>query len=235
MGRNNGIRNAAGEFIVFADDDFLLPTECIETVVALLKEGKFAGIASIINMSLPIEETWQQYLTINNYPLNRRIDEGEIEVDIFGGLMAFRRDLFDQVGFFDEVFGVLNPSCSGEDTEFCRRVRSSGRRLAIDPRVIVEHEIDHDGGCAARKGDQTKILRQQMRANLYIEMKFSDEPPRIRMTGWLRLLRASIINRALIAQGPWEIYRRLKLLKTEHADVRGIFLSSNDFKRSRSA
>ena len=224
MARNTGLRHSSGEYIVFADDDLLLPSNCLDVLIERLEENVYAGVTGIINPRLALTDIWQQYLKANDCRLNRRMEEGEFEVERFiGALMVFRKEIFDKVGLFDEAFGVLNPSCSGEDTEFCRRVRHFGLRLAIDPRVIVEHEMDHLGGCAAREGDTKKKLRQQLRAGLYIEMKYARNPPRIGPAGWLGVIRGGILNRDILLSGPFEIARRLQLLKEEYADVRNIY------------
>lgn len=228
MARNTGLREVKSGYVVFADDDFLLPANCIGDVVSTIHGSDYAGVASIINWSLPIDAIWKECLKIHGYSLDRSISDGPLDVDVFGGLMAFRRELFDKVGYFDENFGILNRSCSGEDTEFCRRVRTAGLKLCIDPRIIVEHELEHSGGCAAREGDSQKILRQQLRANLYIEMKYSRNPPRIDTSGWLRLCRALILNRAILTSKCREIPGRISLLRKEFQDVQRVFLETRN-------
>jgi len=58
-----------------------------------------------------------------------------------GGNMAIRREVFDQVGMFDERLG---PGQSGisEDVEFAERVLKAGKRIGYEPRASVYNEID---------------------------------------------------------------------------------------------
>jgi GT2 family glycosyltransferase/glycosyltransferase involved in cell wall biosynthesis len=61
---------------------------------------------------------------------------------VTGACMAIRRDLFEQIGGFDERF----ISC-GSDVEICLRLRSAGYRIVYNPFVrLIHHE------CATRQG-----------------------------------------------------------------------------------
>ena len=49
------------------------------------------------------------------------------------GAAAFRREVFDRVGLFDESF------VRGEDTEFTGRLRAAGIAVTYEPRVRIGH------------------------------------------------------------------------------------------------
>lgn len=54
-----------------------------------------------------------------------------------------KRETIDKVGYLDEVTFA---GCYGnDDADYSRRVRLAGYRLAVTPRVAVQHGLDHNG------------------------------------------------------------------------------------------
>jgi GT2 family glycosyltransferase len=59
----------------------------------------------------------------------------ETEVDwLAGAFMMLRRETFEVVGGFSEDFFMY-----GEDSEWCMRIKRSGRRIVFAPRGVVYH------------------------------------------------------------------------------------------------
>ncbi|MEJ7770118.1 MAG: glycosyltransferase family 2 protein, partial [Chitinophagaceae bacterium] len=56
-----------------------------------------------------------------------------------GANMAFRKSLFEQVGYFDERLDVGAAGCSG-DSEFWHRILFNGFTIVYSPRAVVYHE-----------------------------------------------------------------------------------------------
>ena len=55
------------------------------------------------------------------------------EVDwVVGGCFMIRRDVFTQLGGFDERFFLFF-----EDTDLCRRVGLAGKKVLYDPRIVA--------------------------------------------------------------------------------------------------
>jgi GT2 family glycosyltransferase len=63
-----------------------------------------------------------------------------------GANMAFRRPVFDQLGFFDERLGAGAAGCS-EDSEFWYRMLDAGLSIRYEPLAVVQHfhRIDEEG------------------------------------------------------------------------------------------
>ncbi|MDD5503592.1 MAG: glycosyltransferase, partial [Candidatus Thermoplasmatota archaeon] len=57
-----------------------------------------------------------------------------------GSSMAFRRDVFDKIGKFDERFGVGASFKSGEDVDIFYRILKAGGKIAYAPSAVVRHK-----------------------------------------------------------------------------------------------
>lgn len=77
----------------------------------------------------------RRVLTRTKTPDYERI-QARMPVDWVGGMfMLFRRDLYRQLGGFDERFFMYM-----EDVDICRRVRDRGLQVVFDPAVAVIHD-----------------------------------------------------------------------------------------------
>ncbi len=140
--RNAGMEAAAGDPLVFLDNDMLPPPEWLTILVEEVhKPG--VGIVS----GIPSNEIAR---------LNGRASpDGLIEYPhVGGGCTAITRRCFDAVGYFDE--SLMN---NGEDTDFCYRARERGFRIANTPRLIIQHK----GGGTRRDLDKREMARSARR------------------------------------------------------------------------
>lgn|SRR3990167_7218841 len=77
-----------------------------------------------------------------------------------GSLFAFRKEVFEQVGGFDERFQF---TC--EDVDFCKRLQAAGYRIhPIDPPLLGEYVFHHEG--ATRNYYKQDIVKYQRLAHL---------------------------------------------------------------------
>jgi GT2 family glycosyltransferase len=58
----------------------------------------------------------------------------------FGACMAMRREVFDEIGGFDEAIFLY-----GEDMDLCRRIHETGRDVILDTRILVPHSGNESG------------------------------------------------------------------------------------------
>src|SRR5204862_7187826 len=83
--------------------------------------------------------------------LGRWPRDTEQEVDIVTGcLLLTRRNVWDELGGFDERFWVY-----GEDADFCLRAAGRGWRPAITPRATVVHVV---GASSASEYDKKDLV-----------------------------------------------------------------------------
>jgi len=122
--RNEGIKRAASDKIVFLDDDSRPREGYLEEASKILDEE--AAIAGRIVH--PRDDIFSTYFT-SHY------DQGSAGyVDYFWGCnMALRREVFDAVGMWDE-----NISWGHEEKELADRVRRE-YNIYYDPDLVVDH------------------------------------------------------------------------------------------------
>jgi glycosyltransferase involved in cell wall biosynthesis len=149
--RNAGIRAASAEIIVYTDDDVRLHPRWLERIVAAFDDSRIMVVTGLV---LPAElETQAQCHFERFWPLGRGYHRIDYERAFFsvdrtrgcpaweigaGANMAFRRQIFDQIGFFDERLDVGQAGCSG-DSEYWHRVLTHGWVCRYEPSAVVFH------------------------------------------------------------------------------------------------
>jgi len=219
MARNNGLSLASGAFVVFIDDDVLLPADCIRRLVDHLSRGVSDGVTGLINFDWSDEELRQRWDIAK-----KRIENGLWYVNNFiGAVMAFRREVFDSIGGFDERLGALSRGM-GEDYEFCRRATRAQLRLAIDTTIVIQHPTGVGGGCAIREIAPEEARTRHIQSGFYIEMKLAERYGRIGIQGWVRMLRGWAFNREMFKHGIIPILENLRELRKHYKIVRAFYL-----------
>jgi glycosyltransferase involved in cell wall biosynthesis len=152
--RNTGLDHAEGQFVVFADDDLDVDRDWLATSISAFGEGDQVGATS--GMTLPgslatPSERWfegfgglQRGFDTRTYnvldpPPDKPLFPFTVGEFGSGRSMAFRRDLFKQLGGFDLALGPDTPTLAGEDIEALLRIVLSGRELVHEPAAIVWH------------------------------------------------------------------------------------------------
>jgi len=120
--RNAGLAVAAGDPLVFLDNDMLAPPEWL---TILVEEAHKPGVGIV--SGIPSDQIER---------LNGKVSpDGLIDYPhVGGGCTAITRHCFHCVGYFDE--SLVN---NGEDTDYCYRARERGFRVANTPRLIIQH------------------------------------------------------------------------------------------------
>jgi len=130
--RNVGIQYATGDYIVFAEGDARYAKNYIETITAPLKNksigGVLAGERRILNGNNSLV---QKYLTIRFITAHELTEKKEREIK---GGWAFRREIFDEIGLYDESL------ICGEDTDFSERVKNQGYTFVWIPGTYMYHK-----------------------------------------------------------------------------------------------
>lgn len=125
--RNAGAVGGTAGIISFIDCDCLVPRNFFSTLEdAFSRTGAAATGRRFV---LPPDPTWVESIWDQMHQDGR---DGE-RTWITSANLAIRRDIFEQVGGFDETLET------GEDAELCQRLRGAGGRIIQDQRLAVAH------------------------------------------------------------------------------------------------
>ena len=148
-GRNAGIRAARAAIVAFTDDDVRVEPNWIAAIFRAFQEHASADVVG--GRVLPIwPSSPPDWLTREHWMPLALIDYGEvpISVDMSNPIClvtancAFRRHVFDRVGWFLAEFGLSKGILgSVEDHELQLRVLRAGGEIWYDPRIVVHAEI----------------------------------------------------------------------------------------------
>lgn len=150
--RNVGVRMAAGDAVLFLDDDSIPDPDLVKAHAEAYADASVHGVGGRIRGGYDASagETGafrSDGTVLRNFGSDRAGDAEHLP----GGNMSFRRGVFDRVGGFDTRFGG---SSLGEETDFCLRARRAGCRLVFEPRAAVEHLHLPTGGCREPRFDR---------------------------------------------------------------------------------
>lgn len=125
--RNYGARHATGRYLGFLDADCVVPAGYFARALSVLRETGAAATGGFYRLPADagwIAETW--------HALHARVEGAYVET-LFGSNFFIARDVFEEVGGFDE--GLI----SGEEPELCQRLISRGYRLYESPELAPVH------------------------------------------------------------------------------------------------
>jgi glycosyltransferase involved in cell wall biosynthesis len=138
--RNNGIKIANGEFIVFIDDDVIVHKNYIAELFKLVNKGKKFGMifgqARIYSLNLhrlSIKDVG--YEEIYKYPCIPWIIGN-------GNNMVISKTTINEIGYFDIRLGAGTKIGSAEDTDYVYRVLRSGMEIIYSPNLLIHHNHD---------------------------------------------------------------------------------------------
>ena len=159
---NQGIANVEGEYLLILNPDAFFIAGLDAMVAACELPGiagaggkllgsdgepqagfmirRFPTVASLVLEALVLNRVWP------NNPVNRRYRCMDVDYSVrsiaeqpAGAFLMIRRDVWRQLGGFDEAFYPL----WFEDVDFCKRVFDAGYRLYYVPEAVAKHTGGH--------------------------------------------------------------------------------------------
>jgi len=139
--RNTGIRSARGSLIAIVADDYVMAPDYVETVIRFFDDDsgaqvvrfkigshdeRFLSRASHLYFELSTARRSQAAARAQGVTTRHDLDAS--------GAAAFRPQVFDRVGLYDETF------LRAEDTEWTRRLRLEGIPVHYVPGHVVRHQ-----------------------------------------------------------------------------------------------
>jgi glycosyltransferase involved in cell wall biosynthesis/SAM-dependent methyltransferase len=176
--RNAGIRNSRGAIVAFTDDDVEVHPGWVGAIQAVFRDE---GIIATTGLVLPAELATPAQYAFQGDSLGwgwgyRALDfDGNffrsmkhVGVPAWrlgaGANMAFRREAFERVGFFDERLGAGTSGCS-EDSELWYRLLAEGHRCRYEPAAVVFHA--HRSGWKELRDQSYNYMRGHVAALLF--------------------------------------------------------------------
>lgn len=152
VARNTGIRHSSGDIVAFTDDDVSVHPDWLTRLRQGFRQPEVMAVTGLI---LPAElETEAQLIFevgLGNFGWGYQVKTFDQEffqatkhvgVPVWrigaGANMAFRRQIFERVGNFDERLGTGAAGCS-EDSELWYRILAEGWTCRYEPTSVVFH------------------------------------------------------------------------------------------------
>ncbi len=152
IARNAGLRRAGAPVVAFTDDDVIAHPLWLYRVweTFLLPEvSAMTGLVVPIALETESQQLFEKYWSFNRgYEdrlfgpefIDRHLQIGPPVWQIGAGAnMAFRKSVFEGIGYFDERLGAGASGCS-EDTELWYRILLKGLNVYYNPRAVAYHE-----------------------------------------------------------------------------------------------
>jgi GT2 family glycosyltransferase len=153
--RNRGLREAAGEFIAFTDDDVRVDPLWINGLLrgfaGRLDVGCVTGLVASAALGRGAEQYfdrrvwWSSSCAPRTFTAQRQPGDSALHPYAAGAFgtganFAARTSLLRELGGFDECLGAGSPTQGGEDLDLFVRVITAGYALSYEPSALVWHE-----------------------------------------------------------------------------------------------
>ncbi|OGH11884.1 MAG: hypothetical protein A2857_02165 [Candidatus Levybacteria bacterium RIFCSPHIGHO2_01_FULL_36_15] len=138
---NLAIKNALGKILVFTDDDCIVDKNWLKEINNSFKSKHITGVTG---KSLPYNQRKDIDIfcpAIFNYKNGRIINKASYHATSigFGNNMAFKKKVFEKIGYFKEWLGPGSVGCAAEDANFLLRTLVFGYKIMYNPKVIIFH------------------------------------------------------------------------------------------------
>ncbi|MEX2055241.1 MAG: glycosyltransferase family 2 protein [Candidatus Andersenbacteria bacterium] len=156
-GCNLGARRLTQPFILFLNPDAVLAPGALAAAYNYMVDHPqvaVVGLGLVDSEGRPEPDSWGSEVTLGSLVWGRRHtgtgnDQPHACAWVSGGALLIRREVFGQVGGFDEQFFLY-----WEDVDLCRRVRVHGYTVVALPTATVIHERGASSVTAAQKTQQ---------------------------------------------------------------------------------
>lgn len=188
---NAGLAAAQGDYVVRLDAHSIPAPDYIARCVTDLEAGLGDNVGGVWIIR-PARPDWiarsiaiaaAHPLGVGDARYRHGGSPGWVDTVPFG---AFRRDLFEQIGCFDETL------LTNEDYEFNARLRGQGRRVYLDPQIRSEYIARPTLGALARQYWRYGYWKFQMLRRYPKTLRWRQALPPIFVSGILGLLLLSL-------------------------------------------
>jgi GT2 family glycosyltransferase len=166
---NQGMRTAQGEYVLLLGSDTIMLNDTLCKCADFLDANNDAGAVGcrLLNTDGSVQNSCKKFPTLKNafftylsldgfnsdYDMKRFAYDKTMEVDqIATTFMMARKNLLEQIGYFDESYRILY-----NDVDLCKRIKKSGAKIYFYHGASVIHHGSHS----------TKKARYKLRKVMY--------------------------------------------------------------------
>ena len=140
-GRNAGLRLATADIIAITDDDCTVPEDWAERILSEFE--RLPTVDLLFGQVDALPHDYSAYMVPvalwTRRRIESRLERRSARLQGISANMAARRTLFEQIGGFDEWFGVGSPRWCSEDFELHFRALSHGYGTVVEPDIRILH------------------------------------------------------------------------------------------------
>ncbi len=148
--RNCAIREAAGEYLLFIDDDETPDPDWLcayERLIEAQAPDAFGGRIEVLFEGA--RPAWLADELLGFLGQLKRLEQAapltDPKTSFHGGNFGFRRSVCVKIGEFDSMLGRKGTdNTGGEEVDFYRRLLSAGFRVWWTPHAVIHHRIEAD-------------------------------------------------------------------------------------------
>lgn len=158
--RNNGVKRAGGEILLFLDDDCQTQENWLRENLKVLADGKIGAVGGMIKGKS--RKYFSRCLDFANFAFAQGMKRRFMPV--CSASLGMRKSVFEKAGGFDESLII------GEDVDLCFRLTRLDLKTVYEPKIKVWHHH--------RRKSLTEVLKYQYRngkvKGLVIEKRYPD-------------------------------------------------------------
>lgn len=196
--RNTGIRASRGDIVAFTDDDVELHPGWTSEIGRAFADQSVDALTGLV-LPARLDTTAQSIFQLDKGGFGATFVPLRFDERFFaetrpygahvwkmgaGANMAFRRELFERIGLFDERLGAGAAGCS-EDSELWYRMLAKGGVCLYEPRTVVFHH--HRRDIAGLRRQIRSYMKGHVAALIVQHDAFRDRGNLIRIFGQLPL------------------------------------------------
>jgi GT2 family glycosyltransferase len=151
IARNSGARVAISDIIAYTDDDIVLHPRWLQQLISAFDTPEIMAVTGLVlpaELSTEAQFHFEAFWSFGQGYVRKDFDKAlftSYRHEAFpawevgaGASMAFRREIFQKVGLFDERLDVGQAGCSG-DSEFWYRILAHGHTCRYEPSAVAFH------------------------------------------------------------------------------------------------
>lgn len=151
IARNTGVRFASGSIVAYTDDDTQPDPYWVFRIYETFQPLEVQAVTGLViagSLNTEAEIIFEKYWPFNRGYIPKLYDTKFFNATLPGGPpvweigaganMAFRKSIFEDVGYFDERLDVGAAGCSG-DSELWYRILANGYKIVYNPLAVVRH------------------------------------------------------------------------------------------------